>query len=475
MTSTTPPPAAPEGDPTAVAGPAAGTPAALLALRGACEIHLPGDPGYDGARVPWNLAVEQRPAAVALPRTVDDVVALVTAAAADGLRVAPQNTGHGAAPLGDQPLDDVLLLRLSGLTGVEVDPGARTARVLGGTTWRTVLAATTPHALTAPHGSAPDVGAAGYLLNGGLSFYGRRHGLAVNALRSVEVVLPDGTVRRVDAHHDPELFWAVRGGGANLGVAVALEIDLIEQPDLVAGMMTWDRERAPEVVRAWRDWTRTVPESVTTSLRIMSFPPLPELPPFLSGRDLVVLDGALLEDDQTAAGLLTTMRELAPEMDTFARIPAADLPVVHMDPPGPTPSVADHAVLGDLDDDALAALLEKVGPGTRSDLLFAELRQLGGALARKVDGGGALSAIPGRYALLCLAVAPDPAAAVAGRAAASSVVRALAPWSLGSLAPTFTEARTDAGRFFGADVLARLRAVRDRVDPDRRMVAHHPL
>lgn len=462
---------------TTLSTPASPAVPALEALRARCELHLPGDPGYDTARTPWNLAVEQRPDAVAVPRSVDEVVDVVRAAGAAGLRVAPQATGHGAGPLGERGLAGAVLLRLSALTGVSVDPAARTARVLGGTTWDAVVEAAAPHGLTAAHGSAPDVGVVGYLLGGGLSFYGRRHGLGINAVRAVELVTGDGELRRIDVAEraGDDLSWAVRGGGASLGVVVAVEIELLPYADLVAGMLLWDRDRAPEVVRAWLDWTRTVPESVTTSLRVMSFPPLPELPPFLSGRDVVVIDGAVLEDDETAAAVLAPLRALAPEVDTFGRMPSAGLLTVHMDPPAPVPAVGDHTLLGDLDEEAVLALLGQVGPGTRSGLMFAELRHLGGALGRRAEGGGALSHLPGAYALLCVAVAPDPQAAVAGRAAAFGVVRALAPWAAGALLPTFTESRVDAGRFHDAAALERLRAVRDRVDPDHVLLAAHAL
>ena len=223
--------------------------------------------------------------------------------------------------------------------------------------WQDVIAASAPHGLTAPHGSAPDVAVAGYALNGGLSFYGRTHGLAANAIRAVEVVTADGSLVRADADQHADLFWAVRGGGANLGVVVAIELDLLPYADVFAGMLLWDRERAPEVVPAWVQWTREVPESVTTSMRVMSFPPMPELPPFLSGRDLVVIDGAVLEDDERAAELLAPLRALAPEMDTFGRMPVTGLLDVHMDPPAPTPAVSDHSVLGELTDDAVDAFL----------------------------------------------------------------------------------------------------------------------
>lgn len=441
-----------------------------------CELHLPGDPGYDAARTPWNLAAQQRPAAVAVPRSVPEVQAVVTAAAAAGLRVAPQSTGHGAAALAETSLGDTVVLRLSELTGVVVDPATRTARIVGGTLWQDVAVAAAEHGLAALHGSAPDVAVAGYALGGGLSFYGRQHGLAASSITAVEVVTADGSLLRASAEEHAELFWAVRGAGGNLGVVVAIELSLLELTDVYAGMLLWDRERAPEVVRAWAAWTRTVPESVTTSLRVMSFPPLPELPPFLSGRDLVVVDGAVLEDDERAAELLAPLQALAPEMDTFGRIPAPALLSVHMDPPGPSPAVSDHAVLDALPEAAVEELLRVVGPGTRTGLTFAELRHLGGALSRPAPGGGVLASLPGAYALFCVAIAPTPALAEASSAAAASVVAALAPWSSDRCVLNFADRRVaDASAAFEPGVRERVCGIRASVDPAGVFRANHEL
>ncbi|WP_052313852.1 FAD-binding protein [Nocardia thailandica] len=444
-------------------------------LRTGCALHLPGDPGYDAARMPWNVAVDQRPAAVAVPRTVEEVRDVVLAAAAAGLRVAPQSSGHGAAPLGEVGLDDVVLLRMNELTGVRVDAETRTAHVAGGTLWQEIVTAAAAHGLAALHGSAPDVAVAGYLLGGGLSFYGRAHGLAADTVRAVDIVTADGVLRRASAQENPQLFWALRGGGGAFGVVVGFEIALLPLADVFAGMLLWDRDRAPEVVPAWVEWSRTAPESATTALRVMSFPALPHLPPFLSGRDLVVVDGAILETDERAAEILAPLRALEPELDTFARIPAAALLQVHMDPPGPTPTVAEHSVLGPLGAEAIAAFLDRVGPGTGSGLMFAELRHLGGALARRTPGGGALSALAGDYALFCVAVAPTPQAAVAGRAAAFGVVRALSRWSLPTLLPTFTETRVEGGRFYDGEDWSALCHLRAELDPHRLFVANHDL
>jgi hypothetical protein len=138
-------------------------------------VHLPGDPGYDDARVPWSMTVDQRPAAVVYPACADEVAEVVRFAAQAGLRVAPQGTGHNAGPLG--PLDDVILLRTSAMTGVTIDPVARTARAEAGTLWQDVVEAASKHGFDALHGSSPDVGVVGYSLGGGLGWFGRQHGL----------------------------------------------------------------------------------------------------------------------------------------------------------------------------------------------------------------------------------------------------------------------------------------------------------
>lgn len=447
------------------------------ALRGLCggAVHLAGDPGYDAARMPWNVAVDQRPAAVALPRHAQDVVDVVRAAAAAGLRVAPQGTGHGAGALADGPLDDVVIVRTSEMSAVSVDPVARTARAEGGALWQDVVEAVSPHGLAALHGSSPDVAVTGYSLGGGLGWYARKLGLATNSVTAVELVTADGSLVRADARTHRALFWALRGGGGSFGVVTAIEFRLHPIPDVYAGMLLWDRERAPEVVRAWARWSATAPDEVTTSLRVMSFPPIPELPEFLRGRQLVVIDGAVLADDTTAESVLAPLRALAPEMDTFARVPSAALTRLHMDPEGPTPAVAGATVLDELPEAAVEAFLAQVGPGSTSSLLSAELRQLGGALARKHPGSGALPRVRGAYAGFFVAMAPTPEMAAQGRADARALAEALEPWSSGRTLLNFTEERTDTRTAYGTGAWARLRTIRAMVDPDGLFVANHPV
>ncbi|WP_322410600.1 FAD-binding oxidoreductase [Microbacterium invictum] len=435
------------------------------------RVVLPGDAEWDLARMPWNLAVDQRPVAVARPETAEDVVEVVRAATAAGLRIAPQSTGHAAGALAETGLADTVIVSLARLRGVTVDPVARTARVLGGSHWNDVLEATASHGLTAPHGSAGDVSVAGCSLSGGLSFYARTHGLAVNFVRAVEVVTADGALVRASADENPDLFWAIRGGSGAFGVVVSLEIDLLPYADVFAGMLLWDAARAPEVARAWAAWTATAPESATTTLRILNLPPLPELPPFLSGRSVVVVDGAVLKTDDAAAAVLAPLRGLAPEIDTFARIPAAGLVAVHMDPPQPTPAVTQHAVLDELPDDAVAAFLRA---GANRDLFMTELRHIGGAVARPAAHGGAVSALRGQYLCHTVAMIPVPEAAAGATATARAAVTLFAPWHIDALALTFMDGGVDRRIGYG-EAAGRLGELKRRFDPGAVFSAAQPV
>ena len=344
--------------------------------------------------------------------------------------------------------------------------------MLGGTLWNDVLAATAPDGLTALHGSAGDVSVVGYALSGGLSFYARRHGLAVNAVRAVHVVTADGSLVRASADENPELFWAVRGGSGEFGVVVSLEIDLLPYADVFAGMLLWDAYRAREVSDAWRQWTSELPDSVTSTLRVMNFPPIPELPPFLSGRSVVVIDGAILETDGDAAALLAPLRSLAPEIDTFARIPAAGLVAVHMDPPGPTPAVSAHSVLGRLTPDAVEAFVDV---GTAPGRFITELRHLGGAIAHRPADGGAVASLEGAYLFAAITMVPVPDAVAGATASVHAGVAVLDPWRIPALALTFIDGgHIDRSAAFG-DAADRMSELKHVWDPSDVFAGSHPL
>jgi FAD/FMN-containing dehydrogenase len=437
-------------------------------LRGLCggAVHLPGDPGYDSARLPWNVAVDQRPAAVAYPADAAEAAEIIRAAAGAGLRVAPQGTGHNAAPLG--PLDDVVLLRTSAMTGVTVT--GRTARAGAGALWIDVVEQAAPHGLAALHGSSPDVGVVGYSLGGGIGWYARQLGMQANSVTAVELVTADGSFVRADADHEPELFWALRGGGGNFGVVTAVEFDLFPIPTAYAGMLVWDWTRAAEVLPVWTEWAAAAPDPVTTSLRLLQLPPMPQLPEALRGRQLLVVDGAVLGPGD----VLAPLRALRPEIDTFAEVPSAALIRLHMDPEGPTPAVGRSAMLGDLPSAALDTLLDVAGPASGSSLLVtAELRQLGGALGRPAPGAGALPLLDAQFALFTCGIAATPEMGARAVADTTRVTDAMRPWANGREYLNFAEAKVDTSAAFDPAAWQRLRALRQSVDPGGLFVANH--
>lgn len=431
---------------------------------------MPGDSAYDGARQGFNLAVDQHPAAIACPSTAEEVAELVRAAAAAGLRVAVQSGSHNCGPQGD--LKDALLIRMNRMDAVEIDPGCQIARAEAGVRWEAVVDAAADHGLSALHGSSPTVGVVGYSLGGGLSWQARKRGLQANHVVAIEIVLADGTLCRVDSHHDPELLWALRGGLGNFGVVTAIEFRLFPVTEVYAGWLAWDWRHSQRVLEAWASWTRTTPDEVTTSARILQLPPLPELPAPIRGRKLVVIDGAILGDMHAAASMLAKLRELAPEIDTFAPTPAPALCRLHGDPEEPVPYLSESAMLRELPAEAIEAFVKAAGPASGSTLAVAELRQLGGALGRPV-GGGATSHFDGAYLAFALGMAIDPQMAAVSAGAAGAVMRGLEPWSGGRPYLNFVERETDVSRAFGPAAWTRLQEVRRRVDPARMFRANH--
>ena len=445
----------------------------VLRARIAGEVAGPGDDGWDVARQAWNLAFDQRPALVALPESADDVVAIVDFARARGLRVAPQGPGHNPGPMG--ALDGTLLLSTARMRGVEIDVEARIARVQAGTLWLEVTAPASEHGLAPLAGSSPDVGVVGYSLGGGLSWLGRRHGLAADSVVAIEVVTADGRLRRVDATHDADLFWALRGGGGSFGVVTALELRLFPVPELYAGALWWPWERSAEVLQAWREWTATVPDEITTSARIMQFPPMPELPEPLRGRSWVTIDGAFLGSRADGAELIQPLRDLGPEIDTFDMVEPVALSRLHGDPEEPIPAISVSSMLRELTPAAVDALIEAAGPDSGSPMLLVELRHLGGALARRPAHAGALGVFAAEYLMFGATIPMGPEIVAAFEATAPRVLAALAPVDAGRGYLNFEESPTDPSRFYEPEAYARLRAIKAAVDSRDLFRSNHPI
>jgi hypothetical protein len=446
---------------------------ALRAHLDGVQVVTPADEHWDDARQAWNLAVDQRPAAVAFPVTADHVASLVEFAREHGLRIAPQGTGHNAAAI--ESLDDTLLLRTDRMREVTIDPLTRTARVGAGALWQDVTHPAAEHGLAALAGSSPDVGVVGYTLGGGLSWLVRSHGLAANSVTAIEVVTADARIVRADATTEPDLFWALRGGGGSFGVVTALEFRLYPIAEVYAGMLAFPIERASEVLHAWREWTQTVPEEVTSVGRLLRVPPLPDIPEVVRGRELVVVEATILGDPDAAAAIVDPLRALEPEIDTFATIPVPALQHLHMDPEQPVPGIGSGMLIGDLPAEAIDALVAVGGPGRQVPLLSIELRHIGGAAGRAEAGHGALAAIDAPFAMFGVGMAMTPEMVAAIEAYMPALHHALAPYDAGKAYLNFVEEPTDSSRLFADDAYARLRAVKSEYDADDLFRSNHPI
>ncbi|HEV7774074.1 MAG TPA: FAD-binding protein [Conexibacter sp.] len=433
----------------------------------------PSNGDWDAARQAFNLALDQRPELVAFPADADDVARAVRFAAANGLRVAAQRTGHGAGPLGD--LAGTMLLNAKALDAVELDPAARRVRVGAGVCWHDVVPLASEQGLAALHGSAADAGVVGYTLGGGVGWYARSHGLAANRVAAVELVTADGEHVRADADTEPDLFWALRGGGGCFGVVTALELELLPIEQVHAGVLFFPLERAAEVLHTWREWISSTPEEVTSVGRLLQFPPFPEVPEPLRGNSFAIVEAVSLLDDAATAELLAPLRALGPAMDTFATHAPAGIADLHMDPPGPVPALTQHQLLGELPAQAIDDLVAAAGPGTDSPLISVEIRQLGGALARRDPQAGALATIDAPFLEFAVGPAPAPPVAEAVAVHLARVTDALAPYDAGSRYLNFQDARVEPETFFDDATLARLRVVKARVDPANLIRGNHDI
>jgi FAD/FMN-containing dehydrogenase len=424
------------------------------------------------ARSPWNLRNSDYPAAVAYPALPEEVAEVVKAAAAAGLSVAPQGTGHGAPALGGR-LADAVLLRTSAMTELSLDPATRIARVGAGVLWGDVAEEAGRHGLASLHPSSPDVGVVGYTLGGGIGWYARRLGLQCNVVTAIELVLADGTFVRATADSDADLFWALRGGGTPLGVVCALEFELVPIRDVVAGFLAWDWTAVERVLPSWVTWCDDATEAVTSSFRLVDVPELDDLPVDVRGRRLVVIDGAVLGDDAFADDLLAPLRALAPELDTTTRVPAADLVRLHLEPEGPMPAYATSTLVSDLPDAAIAAIIGSVGPGSGTSLTVAELRQLGGALSRPDPHGGILDSLDGAFLALGVGFGFEPDDWPQQNADAARFLASVEPWASGHTYLPMLDDSSDTRKAFPPDVHARLTEIRRMVDPDGLFMAPH--
>jgi hypothetical protein len=429
-------------------------------------VVLPGDPGWDEARSSFNLLLDQHPAAIAYPTSAQDVAALVAYGRSTGLRVAPQATAHNQGPLGD--MSDLLLVNVSALQEVQVDPAAKRVRVGTGVKWDRVAPRLSAHGLAGLHGSSPDVGIAGYSLGGGIGWLARKYGMQANAVTALELVTADGELIRADAEHHADLFWALRGGGGNYGVVTAIEFAVHEVEDLYAGAMFFGVERSAEVLHAWSELLPTFPDELMTWVSVINFPPLPDVPAFARGRSFAIVHGAYLGSETGGRALLKPIRDLGPVRDTYAMVPPVVLGDLAMDPMDPVPFRMTHGLLDELPPATIDELTAKLGP----EVTVLQLRHMGGALARETPGAGARATLPGEICAMALGVVMDEQMDVAVRAALADFDAAIAPHRAGDYV-NFVEVPADASAFYAPEVWSRLREVKAAYDPADIFAGNH--
>jgi FAD/FMN-containing dehydrogenase len=441
-----------------------------LAIAG--RLATPNDPDWDQARLAWNLAADQRPEAVAFVAGADDVAATVRFAAESGLRVSAQGSGHGAVSL--PSLEGTILVKTERMRGIEVDPAAQTARAEAGVLSLELAEATQEHGLSFLPGSSPDVCVTGYILGGGLSSLGRRYGFACNRVRAIELVTADGEQRTIDAENDPDLFWALRGGGGDFGIVTALQLDLVPVAEAYAGALLFPAEVGAAAIRTYRDWAAGVSEDVTSDIRFLSPPDIPDVPEPLRGKKLLVIDAAVIGDHANGEAAIAPLREIGePILDSFGQIPAVALCKVHMDPENPVPGLGHHRVLRELSDEAIEAFVAAAGPESGSPLLLAELRQLGGALGRPDPGGGALTHLDAAFVMNGIGMAMGPEMSQAVAAGLDRLHEAMEPWAADGGYFNFADRPCDADAILPPEVCARLAEVKRKWDPDGRILGNH--
>ena len=450
--------------------------AALAALR--AEVHgrviLPGEADYDEARRVWNGMIDKRPACVVQAAGVDDVGPVLQAARSTGLPLAIRGGGHNVAGMGS--VDDGIVLDMGGLRSVSVDPESCLVRVEAGATLRDVDEATEPHGLAVPIGVVSGTGIAGFTLGGGVGWQTRAHGLAIDNLVAAEVVLPSGELVRADATTNPDLFWALRGGGGNFGVVTSFTFRAYPLgPEALAGTLVYELPRWGEALRAWRAWTADLPNELTPLITFMVPPPDWGL-----GNRVLMLAGFAWASADRATGLEVVERLVA------ACPPDARMtdPVRWVDFQSAFDSAMPKGVraywrnawFAAMDDALVDALIEGCGRqtwvGTAADLHF-----MGGAFRRVPEEA---TAFPDRTAELWLNIygfwtdALDDPARIAWVKGFSDRVRPLAMERqyLNFIGHSGAEA-VSAARIYGPAKLARLAEVKRRYDPENLLRVNH--
>jgi len=425
------------------------------------------DAAYDEARKVWNATIDRRPALIARCLVASDVQAALRFATAHRMLLSVRGGGHHIA--GNAVAEGGLMLDMSAIRAIEVDPVRRTARVGAGALLADVDRATQSHGLAVPLGINSTTGVAGLTLGGGFGWLTRKYGMTVDNLRAATVVTADAAVHEVSAMSQPDLFWALRGGGGNFGVVTSFEFDLHRVgPELHAGFVVYPLAQARRVLRAWRDFTPGAPDELSVWAVLRKAPPLPFLPAAVHGTDIVVF--ALVHSGSVEAGERVAQPVLGfgePIASALGPTPYAGFQSA-LDPllaPGQRNywKTNNFSTLSDAAIDVVIAAAAEV-PDPRSEIFVA---QLGGAMARVAPDATAFVARDARYVMNVHGRWSDPGDDEKVRAWARRAFTAAAAHATGSGYVNFlTEDEGErVAASYGANH-ARLQELKRRYDPE---------
>ena len=459
---------------TANAGPANQKPADVTIDRFRGRLITPDHPDYDLARAVWNGAIDRRPRLIARCLGTTDVIEAVRFARDHDREIAIRGGGHNVA--GTAVCDEGMVIDLSAMRAVRVDPARRTAWVQGGALWGDVDHETQLHGLATTGGIVSHTGVAGLTLGGGIGWLMRRHGLTVDNLLAADVVTADGRHLRASEDEHPDLFWALRGGGGNFGVVTSFEFRLHPVgPTVLAGPIVWDASDAGDVLRFYRDFLRDAPEELGTVVRFGAAPPIPDIPEELHWRPVVMVGacyaGPIEEGEQALRPLRasrTPLLDLVGPASYVGFQSALDATVVHG-----WNYYWKSTHLPELRDDLIDVLVEHAF-SCSSPRSYAAMFHLKGAVSRVAEGGTAFGNRQASHAITLDAVwRPGEDFGERDTAWTRRFFAALGRFREGVYV-NFLGGDEDPGRVreaYGDSVYDRLVDVKARYDPDN--VFHH--
>jgi len=431
------------------------------------QLVQPGEPAYDELRRVWNGSIDRFPALIARCAGVADVIAAVRFARASGLAVAVRGGGHSFPGL--SVCDGGIVIDLSPMRGIRVDPVGRTARAQAGVLLGELDRETQAFGLAVPSGIVTHTGVAGLTLGGGISWLMRKHGLTIDQLLSVDVVTADGEFVKASETENPDLFWGLRGGGGNFGIATEFEFRLNPLgPTVVAGPVFWPMEESPKVLRFYRDWVAEAPDELMTIVIHRKAPALPFVPPELQGRLVVGVACCY-------AGPIEDGERVVAPLKAFGS-PALDLCV-------PKPYLTHQAMfdpsfphgwwyyfrscdVAGLSDEVIDITAEH-SLQIKSPLTSYPIWQLGGAMARVGEADTAFSGRNGGYTFNINATTATAEGFEEEREWARNFWSALRPHHTNVYVNFLMEEGQERVReAYGAEKYDRLKALKRRYDPD---------